>query len=789
MNVKSKNAFRPLCRFAGKHKFLSAIFLVEVLVLLTLVAGLFRPVFTLHTPAGEMANLQQGVLLEATGPAGERTLSPQQETATAFAGLAAVAENGRVPWLQSAPFALSAGRYTCTVRFTSDAGQTDTAGVTTFLSSDAATVSPDVLLKGDTGVATGTVWLNSATKDLRLTIYAQTASLRVTDITVTETYAWRLVRLLEYLLAFLLVDLLLLALTPKNRLSLGTNQRLVLLGLLGVVAVASLPAFSGFVSYGFDLEFHLSRISGIAAGLQGGQFPVRIYPDSLNGYGYASPVFYGDILLYFPALLHLLGYPLYAAYNAYLVLLNVLTAGITFLCLQKMFGSLSLSMVGTTLYTTASYRIFNLYYRPALGESSAQTFLPLLVYGFWALFSESATERQRKNAWLPLMLGFTGVIQTHVITTEIAALASLTLCLVLAGRLLQKGRLWALLKGAGATVLLNLWFLVPFFSYMQGDYACTATDTVFAMDKHSIPLAKLFSLWGEDMEDIRIGAALVAGLGLYIFCRVYWPELSAKARKLGLACAAGGLVAVFLASEACHWGGLENWVGTTAAHYLCAIQFPFRYLTLTTVLFCFVSVCAVALLRQKLGQRAALAAACLLMGVSCLSTWLDGGQYIRGLYGKSVIAQGSELSSGEKTSGLEYLPTAFAADLHRAEVAPNLGVNITSAERLPVGYTVTAQNTGVENASIEFPLTYYPGYRITKNTGGDLAVAMAEDGTVAVTLGPGYTGSFAVAFVEPFSWRLAEAVSLGFGVLLVLGRLLPTRKRKKAVPAAQPARQ
>ena len=74
-----------------------------------------------------------------------------------------------------------------------------------------------------------------------------------------------------------------------------------LLALAGLVFLVSLPCLGGFAVYGTDLHYHMDRVANIAAGLRGGQFPVFIYPDFMNGYGYASPVFYGEALLYLPA--------------------------------------------------------------------------------------------------------------------------------------------------------------------------------------------------------------------------------------------------------------------------------------------------------------------------------------------------------------------------------------------------------------------------------------------------------------------------------------------------------
>ena len=89
---------------------------------------------------------------------------------------------------------------------------------------------------------------------------------------------------------------------------------------------------------GADWSFHLSRIEGIAQGLREGQFPVRVYSIAKDGYGYAPSLFYGELLLYFPAVLRLLGMSVQGAYHTYLLALQLLTAGIAFFSLRQISG-------------------------------------------------------------------------------------------------------------------------------------------------------------------------------------------------------------------------------------------------------------------------------------------------------------------------------------------------------------------------------------------------------------------------------------------------------------------
>ena len=92
-----------------------------------------------------------------------------------------------------------------------------------------------------------------------------------------------------------------------------------------------------------------------------------------------------------------------------------------------------------------------------------------------------------------------------------------------------------------------------------------------------------------------------------------------------------------------------------------------------------------------------------------------------------------------------------------------------------VSCTVSAQ---APDAHIEFPLLYYKHYQcIDTSTRQRLTVCAGTNNMVRVMLPEGYSGSIRVSFVEPWFWRLAEAVSAlaWIGVCFALYR---TRDRK-----------
>ena len=50
--------------------------------------------------------------------------------------------------------------------------------------------------------------------------------------------------------------------------------------------------------YGYDLTFHLNRLTGICDAIRDGQFIPRVYPNLNYGFGYGSAMFYCDLFLY-----------------------------------------------------------------------------------------------------------------------------------------------------------------------------------------------------------------------------------------------------------------------------------------------------------------------------------------------------------------------------------------------------------------------------------------------------------------------------------------------------------
>ena len=156
--------------------------------------------------------------------------------------------------------------------------------------------------------------------------------------------------------------------------------------LAGIGLAASVPLFSDNLCKGDDLLYHITRLEGIYQGLQNGEFPVRINPLQSGGYGNLSPTMYPSLFLYPVAILRFFGVSAMLCYKVLLTAMNIATAFLSFYAVRAITGSEKSAWLMSVLYTFATYRLTNLYYRAALGESLAMVFLPLLLWGTYEIF-------------------------------------------------------------------------------------------------------------------------------------------------------------------------------------------------------------------------------------------------------------------------------------------------------------------------------------------------------------------------------------------------------------------
>lgn len=522
------------------------------------------------------------------------------------------------------------------------------------------------------------------------------------------------------------------------------------------VFLSSLPLFIRGLKYGDDLIFHLNRIEGIYAGLNGGIFPVKIQPNWFNGAGYATGVMYGDILLYIPAVLRMAGFEVYASYKIFLFIINVCTVLIAVFSFSRIFRKKETGLLCAFVYSLAPYRMINLYRRAAVGESIAMTVLPLIMLAVYMIYTtECRDKKENKKIVLMLTIGMSVLVQSHILSTEMTVICLAVVCIVLWKKTFRKNVIIVYLISAACTAALSLYFLVPFMDYMTGQDMWLKEQIrigVFRnIENHALPVGNLFTFFYTGFTDndvcrgfnpgIVLMAVFVIGIYLYIN-----GKLTKKAKiyfwfSLGL---------MILSTNLFSW---RLWGKTPIGYMMTSVQSPWRYITYAV---CFLTLLLGELhgtYESDIKERKMISVTAVLLviiSVSVFSSAYDEYDH------DASYKEGSELDT-YFAGGREYVPTAALEDI--PELFEISGGEITGYSRNLYRFDIQAVTS--EAGYIELPLIGYKGYVATDSaTGENLDITTAPNSALRILLPAGYNGSVSVDFHEPPYWRAAEIISL-----------------------------
>ncbi|MCI8674175.1 MAG: hypothetical protein HFI89_11940 [Lachnospiraceae bacterium] len=529
------------------------------------------------------------------------------------------------------------------------------------------------------------------------------------------------------------------------------------------VAFSSYPLMKGYLINGHDLAFHLARVEGIKDGLLCGQFPVRIHPPHLNGYGYGTAALYPELFLYIPALLRLMGVSAVAAFSFFLFLVNLSTALIMYDAVKSMTHSSYYAALAFVVYTLSIYRFSCVYQRAALGEALALCFLPLAVSGMYHVLLGDPRK------WSRLVMGATGIFQSHLISTLLTALLAVYLGLAYFRNLFVDRRWLALLKSIGVLLLLNLWFLVPFFDFYRLDLNLNAAENLF-YEQAVIP-AQLFCLLGDEIgvshpleNGIRWEMSITLGISVSL-CMLgcIWLFFYRKKGKgsFGRKLFWFGAGCLLCSTTLVPWNRLEKLIVLDTLTR--TVQFPWRLLGPATAMA--VMALADAGAREYSGgeraqEKKLVMAALVCAGIySCISL---GGGLLQSSEPCLRRLQSVRIDNSALGQNKEYLIYGTDEGQLTADRYLTSADSVQVLERQKKGTTVTVTYTnGGNDGWIEVPLLWYPGYKAKElRTGEELLVQAGDNHVLRVIVPSGRTGSFRVSYVGRGRYHGAEAVSL-----------------------------
>lgn len=557
-----------------------------------------------------------------------------------------------------------------------------------------------------------------------------------------------------------------------------------ILWVFAVSLLSTVPMFARGLCYGHDGGFHITRIEGIAQGLLEGQFPVRLQSLWMEGYGYPVSIFYGDILLYIPAILRILGFSVTESYKFYLFLINLGTMTIAQVCFAHMVQNKKAASIGAAAYTLATYRFINMYVRVAVGEYTAMMFLPIVLCAIWRMYTEwpnscdnetqaskiaCQKKEQRRNYINALLftIGMTGVIETHIISVLMVCILIAVFALFMYRKTFTKVMIFTYIRAGIMTLGLNLFFIVPFLDYYKNVpikvTAGSEEEIVRVIEHKGAYIGQYFMLYQESTGGAktnigdRMGLTPGIVLMLALFAAVYLcvKGTSRLLRVLTMM----SVLALFMASNRFPWNDIIN--NVPFMEWIAKIQFPFRFLSLAQVLLAILLCKILTELEDKINNNIYPIAALAMIIVSfqlCTSVIQDRPY--------TMVYDAAQAGTFNLGSG-EYL----REDTNKNHLDGQLYTNdVFMLEHYQKDGTYmefqceTGNNGG---AWVELPVLNYPGYVARDGYGNPLDTMDGDNNVLRVLLPENYSGWVMVDFESPWYYRLAELGSVLCIVYLV----------------------
>ncbi|MCL2779571.1 MAG: hypothetical protein FWD73_16385 [Polyangiaceae bacterium] len=535
------------------------------------------------------------------------------------------------------------------------------------------------------------------------------------------------------------------------------------------------------------------RIVGIRQALESGQMPPQVLPNLVGGLGYGWHLFYPPLSNWFVYLFYGAGLPLLGAVKVADVLALFLSGVTMFLFVRRLFSNDRVAGIVGVLYLSAPYHMIDFYIRNAHAETFAFIWLPVMFLG-----AHEILQGNTKKWWI-LAVGTSGMLLTHNIS-GFYSLIFLTFFVILRLFFPLKGQsvdyksiAVALAKAAALTLALTAFFFLPLFEHRAaGNYAIFSKEyearygvLPSGVQGFGLTVAQMFD-WrvqysygafgsrgyryqGPQMP-LTVGATLgvLAALGL----------VRKRVDRLQFIFVGLAVLSLFMASWLMPW--------TKLPAFFSVLQFPWRLLLFGTFFLCILASYAFRNSQGRFAKGAVVLVACVLL-VDTVH------QVVTQKVAVESISM-NEPISGMGTSDGEYCPVAFVEARANAKAQPEFikqtlapvlvngsgHVTVTRRQGVNLDLNVVIENTAQGFVTLQIPLIYYLGYRVTNASGAELKRYECKNGLLCVDIKE--SGSYEIRYRNTRVGQIGNVLSIA--ALLVLVALVGVWFRNRSLATA-----
>ncbi len=525
--------------------------------------------------------------------------------------------------------------------------------------------------------------------------------------------------------------------------------------------------------FGHDIGFHVERIKCLAFELSSGNVPVRLYHSAFCNYGYAWPLFYGDLFLVIPAVLTLWGIPPLVAYKLFVICCICACVLVSYYCGKKMFESRWAALCFVFTYAISSYYVVDMVQRAALGEVQSFIFIPLAFLGLHSILLKDG------KYWYYLPIGLFCILMCHTLSMVMTVFLLLIYTLFFVTKLSWK-KFSYIVGCAVVFLLLSASFTAPLLEQMSdAKFTSTAGGCIsyYTMDFWAMSVRELFSLFNMPPYSQREWTPQGVGylpLFLLLFRIVCLRKVKfCDGDKYFLA----ANVCLFVISTLFPWGNEK------VVKYVSVIQFPWRFFTFSILFFA----CAAADYALRSTRNKIKIYTCVVCALGLLAF---GRIYITTCYEYIGYNRSDYTVSYPPTIPDDlYLPagTNYMDLMSRGEIVTTDGDDMSFSRMKNGGVSIQIDTTRRMGSYMDVPLIMYKGYTAVFNdeagNGILLPIGYGENNVLRVHLGDVTTnGTIIVEYTGTIIQRVSFWISvMSFAVLI--GVLLWRKKRKHSAVA------
>lgn len=526
------------------------------------------------------------------------------------------------------------------------------------------------------------------------------------------------------------------------------------------VFIASLPSLKALVYLSSDVSVHMGRIAALADTLKNGYYPPRILTWVRNSYGWAAGIMYPSLFLYVPAIWSMIfkldaQLDIYAITNMYIILVNIFTAEFMYIAAKEIFKEKDVGAIAAIFISLYSFRIRSAFAMGQLGDFTAQMCVPLLILGFYYIYSGNVKK------WWVLTLALTFILETHLITTFLAGILCVIVVIAFIKKLFNKEIILAFVKAGAFAILINLMFLIPLNNFMH----IGLVTTPYQFEQvNNISFIDVFRVAKGENVGLLFTILSIITIALLIYNII--KDREDKNLKICIYVFSLAVITILFCTSSFVMPNL-NKIEIIKNVYK-NIQFPRRWLSLYGAL---ITIPASYLVYKSLSA------------VSSLKKHSVSISFI------IVILLSITMFRWEMH---DYTHQEFISN-----IAPNMNWSDYSYENTSMDYenvinnkiSVSGQNIKIVRYSkkaltVEFdyeyssfidtsyvicPLLYYPVYKATDNMGNDLVIEKVDNHLLGVHLADGNpTGHVVVKYVGYPYWKYVDIVSFVSFILFLL---------------------